>query len=562
MREYEKWLGAGALSADEKNELTHLSEAEINDRFYTNLKFGTAGIRGVCGVGTNRFNRFVVSQTTKGLANVILKNNAGGENGVIIGYDSRLQSKEFAHLCAEIMATNGIKSYIYKELSPTPLVSFAIRHYKTIAGINITASHNPKEYNGYKVYWSNGAQLDNQHADGILEEMEHIDIFEKQNAISFEQGVAQGLIEILGEETERLFLDETHKVLLDKSIIAAVQDDFSVVYTPFHGAGYRLVPQLLEELGVKHIHCVPEQMILDGNFPTVKVPNPEEIDGFKLAIELAKKHNSDLIIGTDPDADRVGVICKDKNGDFISLSGNMIGCLIAEFIIQTLKDNMPKNPMVVKSIVTSKMVEKICQVNKVDCFASFTGFRFIAELIDSKVGYHSLLAFEESYGYLMGDYTRDKDALVASAIITQMACYYKAKSMNLLDALDALYTKYGYYLEKTLSITMSGADGLAKMQALMKDFRENPKPYIADTKVSSIKYYSDGYSYDFKEFTKMELEGSDVVAFELEDGTTFIVRPSGTEPKVKVYILADSDSYENAQIKIDKFAAFSSTMFL
>ena len=240
----------------------------------------------------------------------------------------------------------------------------------------------------------------------------------------------------------------------------------------------------------------------------------------------------------------------------------MIGCLIAEFIIQTLKDNMPKNPMVVKSIVTSKMVEKICQVNKVDCFASFTGFRFIAELIDSKVGYHSLLAFEESYGYLMGDYTRDKDALVASAIITQMACYYKAKSMNLLDALDALYTKYGYYLEKTLSITMSGADGLAKMQALMKDFRENPKPYIADTKVSSIKYYSDGYSYDFKEFTKMELEGSDVVAFELEDGTTFIVRPSGTEPKVKVYILADSDSYENAQIKIDKFAAFSATMFL
>lgn len=561
MELYKQWLASDALTDEERLELQSLPEEEISDRFYTSVKFGTAGIRGVCGMGTNRFNRFIVAQTTKALANTIKASDEQGLDGVVIGYDSRLQSSEFAHLCAEIMASNGIKSYIYNELCPTPLVSFGIRHYKTIAGINITASHNPKQYNGYKVYWANGAQLDDAKADYILDQMSKIDIFEKQNHVSFEEGVKSGLIVILGEETERIFLDEAHKMLPDKSIVSAVADDFSVVFTPFHGAGYRLVPQLLEEVGIKNIYPVPEQMVIDGNFPTVKVPNPEEIEGFTLGIKIAEEKGSDLIIGTDPDADRVGVICKDHDGSFKPLSGNMIGCLLADFIIQMNKDNMPKNPMIVKSLVSSTMVEKICAFNDVACYASFTGFRFIAELIDGKPESNALLAFEESYGYLVGDYARDKDAVTASALIAEMACFYKAKGMILLDAVEELYKKYGYFVEKTLSITMPGADGLSKMQKLMKDFRSAPRDTIADTKVARIKYYSDGAVYDFTDWTTMDLSGSDVVTFELVDGSTYIVRPSGTEPKVKVYILVEGSSIDDANAKIAKFEAFTPELF-
>ena len=418
MAEYKHWLESGALSAEEHAELQSVADdkEEIESRFYAPLSFGTAGLRGVLGVGLNRMNRFTVGQAAQGLAKLIVSNGQEAmDRGVAIAYDSRHFSPEFAKQSACILAANGIKALIFDELRPTPELSFAVRHYGCIAGINITASHNPKEYNGYKVYWEDGAQLPPAEADVVAKEMAATDIFTGVKTTDFDEAVKSGMIRILDKQTDEAYLSEVIKVAVNPDCVKQVADDFKLVYTPFHGAGYRLVPEILRRLGYKHIICEPEQMKIDGDFPTVKNPNPEYKEGFYLAIDLAKKNDVDLIIGTDPDADRTGIVLKDKSGEYVTLSGNQVGVLLTDYIItaKKLTNTMPAHPAVLKSIVTTEMARAAAEKNGVACFDTFTGFKFLAEKIKQfeKDGSHEyIFAFEESYGYLCGDYARDKDA--------------------------------------------------------------------------------------------------------------------------------------------------------
>lgn len=552
---YENWLKSENLTQSEKKELLELDEKQQYESFYRNLSFGTAGIRGILGVGTNKFNRFIVGQATKAIADILNQKVYKEKPIVIIGYDSRNFSIEFSRLCAEILASNGIKAYIFEELCPTPVVSFAIRHYNAVAGINITASHNPKEYNGYKVYMQNGAQLDNSMAKAISEKMDELDILEKYNKISFEEGVEKGDIKFLGEETNNKFIEQ---VLTVTSEITC--DDFSVVYSPLFGAGYKLAPQVLKKIGVKNIYEVSEQMDINGDFPNLeKGPNPEELSSYTASMKIAEEKNADLVIVTDPDADRIGIMARNSKGKLTHLTGNMTGCLLVDYIIKC--GNLPEKPMVVKSIVTSQLVEFICKKNNIPCYSTFTGFRFITKLIDSKPDMNCIISLEESYGYLVGDFARDKDAITATALISQMAMYYKLKGKTLVEALEDLYKIYGVNIEETISVTLAGSEGAVKIKSIMENLRNNPIKEIAGVKVRQIRYYKDGYIYDFEKFTKMDMEGSDVVICDLEDDTQFIIRPSGTEPKVKVYILLRAEDLKKANEKFVKMKEFSKTLF-
>ncbi|MFI3226116.1 MAG: phospho-sugar mutase [Clostridia bacterium] len=555
MEIFEKWINSDALTEAEKTELLALDEKQKFESFYRALSFGTAGIRGILGVGLNKFNRFVVGQTTKAIADILNEKTYDETPIVIIGYDSRNFSIEFSRLCAEILASNGIKAYIFEELCPTPLVSFAIRHYKAVAGINITASHNPKEYNGYKVYMENGAQLDNAMADKISAKMGELDILAKYNDVVFADGIESGMIKLLGDETNDAFMAESLAMTTE-----VVCDDFSVVYSPLFGAGHKLAPLALEKVGVKNVYKVDEQMVIDGNFPGLpKGPNPEEMGSYVAGLAIAEEKNADLVVVTDPDADRIGIMTRDKAGKFIHFTGNVTGCLLVDYIIK--RGNLPENPMVVKSIVTSQLVDFICAKNNIPCYSTFTGFRFIAELIDSKPEMNAIISLEESYGYLVGDFARDKDAITATALICQMAMYYKAQGKSLVDVLEELYAEYGVNLEETIAVTLAGSEGAVKIKEIMSNLRENPIPEICGTKVRQIRYFKDGYIYDFEKFTKMEMEGSDVVIFDLADETQFIIRPSGTEPKVKVYILLKADNLEEANSKLEDLREFSKTLF-
>ncbi|MFI3312254.1 MAG: phospho-sugar mutase [Eubacteriales bacterium] len=553
METYQTWLDSAALIQAEKAEILALDDSQRYEAFYTGLSFGTAGIRGTLGVGTNKFNRFVVGQTTQALADII--KTMDGEKIVIIGYDSRNFSIEFSRLCAEILASNGIKAYIFEELCPTPLVSFAIRHYGAIAGINITASHNPKEYNGYKVYMKNGAQLDNDMADDIAARCKELDILGQYNTTTFAEGVESGIIKLLGDETNAEFM----KVSLAQTT-DVLCDDFSVVYSPLFGTGRILAPLALKEVGVKNVYLVEEQMVVDGNFPGLpKGPNPEEMGSYVAALAIAQEKNADLMVVTDPDADRIGVRARNKDGEFVHLTGNMTGCLLVDYIIR--RGGLPVSPMVVKSIVTSQMVDFICKAHNIPCYSTFTGFRFIAELIDSKPEETAIIGLEESYGYLVGDFARDKDAITATALVCQMAMFYKNQGKTLIDALEDLYKTYGFNLEETISVSLPGSEGAGKIKAIMAKLRDEPIGEICDTKVKQIRYFKDGYIYDFEKWTKMDMEGSDVVIFDMADDTQFIIRPSGTEPKVKVYILTKADTMEGAQAKVEAYRAFSAAMF-
>ncbi len=555
MEIFEKWINNDFLTQNEKDELLSLDEKQKYESFYTSLSFGTAGIRGILGVGTNKFNRFIVAQTTKAIADFLNEKKYEQSPIVVIGYDSRNFSIEFSRLCAEILATNGIKAYIFEELCPTPLVSYAIRHYGAVAGINITASHNPKEYNGYKVYMQNGAQLDNAMADDISNRMKNLDILTKYNDVSFDDGLKSGMIKFLADETNSEFMKEA--LAMTSNITC---DDFSVVYSPLFGAGHKLAPEILEKIGVKNVYLVDEQMQIDGNFPNLaKGPNPEEMGSYEAGLKIAQEKNADLVIVTDPDADRIGIMTPDKNKQFVHFTGNMTGCLLVDYIIK--RGNLPTNPMVVKSIVTSQLVDFICAKNNIPCYSTFTGFRFIAELIDSKPDMNAIISLEESYGYLVGDFARDKDAITATALICQMAMYYKSQGKSLVDVLDELYEEYGVNIEETISVTLAGSEGATKITKIMSGLRENPISYVADIKVRQIRYFKDGYIYDFEKFTKMEMEGSDVVIFDLEDETQFIIRPSGTEPKVKVYILLKAENKTLADEKLAKLREFSKSLF-
>ncbi|MDO4982226.1 MAG: phospho-sugar mutase [Eubacteriales bacterium] len=564
--EYEHWMDSPVLNEQEWEELNSIKddEKEIENRFFAPLDFGTAGLRGTMKVGLHNMNIHIIRHATQAFANVICAEGTEAmEKGIAIAYDCRLNGTDFAKEAACVMAANGIHVRIFDALRPTPELSFAILHYGTTAGLNVTASHNPKEYNGYKVYWSDGAQLPPQKAEAIAREMEEIDIFTGFKTCDFDTAVKEGKIEVLGEETDEAFLAQVMAQAIDTETVKKVADDFRIVYTPFHGCGYKLVPEALRRLGLKHIYPVEQQMVIDGNFPTVDSPNPENPEGFYLAVDLAKKVGSDLIIGTDPDSDRVGTMVRDGE-NYVTITGNQMGVLLLDYIINAriATGTMPENPGAVSSIVSTAMSRAVAEANGVHFEDTFTGFKFMAERIaqwEKAESYKYIFAFEESYGYMMGDYVRDKDAVTASLMIAEMAAYYHAKGMTLLDALNALYEKYGWFMEKTINLVMPGLDGLQKMKELMDSLRSEPPREIAGAETLRIRDYEDGSIWvaGLGKVDKTPISGSNVLYFELADGCNFIVRPSGTEPKIKIYILARARDREGCLNCIEKYTQYA-----
>ena len=568
MKNYEFWCTSPYFDEATKVELLAIKddEKEITERFYRELEFGTGGLRGILGAGTNRMNIYTVRKATQGLANFIIKEHAQ-EKGVAISFDSRHMSPEFAKETALCMAANGIKAYIFPSLRPTPMLSFAVRELHCTAGVMVTASHNPPEYNGYKVYWSDGAQLPPQHAAAIAKELEHIDIFTGVTSMDFDEAVNKGLITMLGEDCDKRFMANVMSMVNDYETVKKVADDFKLVYTPFHGCGHKLVPEALTRLGIKHLLCVPEQMVIDGNFPTVVSPNPENPEGFYLAIDLAKKNDVDFILGTDPDSDRVGIMVRNKQGEFEPVTGNQTGVLLLDYLIGAMKraGKLPANAAALKTIVTTEMARAVAEANGLDCYDTFTGFKFMAEKMNELEGAGKntvIFSYEESYGYMIGHYVRDKDAVTASLLLTEMAAWYYSQGMTLFDALNALFEKYGWYGEKTHNLVMPGLDGAEKMAALMKSLRETPPSEIAGVKVATYKDYSDGTARDAAsgEVTKIALSGSNVLRFELCDGTHIVVRPSGTEPKIKVYILTKGADAQERDANLAKYSAWVNTL--
>ena len=569
-KEYEKWLASPALSEDERAELKALegNDKEIKARFYGPLEFGTAGLRGTMYTGLHNMNRHVIRWATQGFANVIrAEGTEAMKKGVAVCMDCRNHSAEFARETACVMAANGIHVRLFESLRPTPELSFAVREYGCQAGVNVTASHNPKEYNGYKVYWADGAQLPPQHAAAIADELTRIDIFTGVQSMDYEQALAEGRIELLGEDCDRRFMANVMGMVNDYETVKKVADDFGLVYTPFHGCGYKLVPEALTRLGIKHLYCEPKQMVIDGDFPTVVSPNPENPEGFYLAIVLAREKNVDFILGTDPDSDRVGIMVRNKSGEFEPVTGNQTGVLLLDYLIGAMKraGKLPEKPAALKTIVTTEMARAVAEANGLDCYDTFTGFKFMAEKMNEleSAGKNTVIfSYEESYGYMIGHYVRDKDAVTASLLLTEMAAWYHAQGMTLFDALRSLYEKYGWYGEKTHNLVMPGLDGLEKMAALMQSLRVQPPVEIGGVTVAQYKDYSDGTVRDAATgaVTPMPLSGSNVLRFELTDGTHIVVRPSGTEPKIKVYILTKGADAAERDANLEKYSAWVKTL--
>ena len=570
MKEYEKWVTSPALSEAERAELKAIQNdpKEIESRFYGPLEFGTAGLRGTMYTGLHNMNIHVIRWATQGFADVICaEGEEGKKRGVAICMDCRNHSLEFARAAAEVCAANGIHVRIFESLRPTPELSFAVREYHCQAGINVTASHNPKEYNGYKVYWQDGAQLPPHHADAIAKRLSEIDIFNDIKRMDYDEAVKAGIIEVLGAETDEKFLSNVMAQVNDKATVEKVADRFKMVYTPFHGTGHKLIPEALKRLGMKHVICVPEQMVIDGDFPTVASPNPENPEGFYLAVGIAKKEGADFILGSDPDADRVGLMVNTGNGEFKVLTGNQTGVLLLDYLIGAMKrvGKLPEKPVALKTIVTTEMARKVAEVNGLQCFDTFTGFKFLAQKKDQLEADREgnvIMSYEESYGYMLGSFVRDKDAVTAAVAMTEMAAYYAGQGMTLYDALLALYEKYGFYAERTMNLVMPGLDGLKKMAELMAGLRAEPPVEIAGVAVKEQKDYKDGsvVCVECGKTSAMELSGSNVLRYEMSDGTSLIVRPSGTEPKVKVYILANGESREACDAKVAKYAAWAETL--
>ncbi len=569
-KEYEKWLASPALSEDERAELRALegNDKEIKARFYGPLEFGTAGLRGTMYTGLHNMNRHVIRWATQGFANVIrAEGTEAMQKGVAVCMDCRNHSAEFARETACVMAANGIHVRLFESLRPTPELSFAVREYGCQAGVNVTASHNPKEYNGYKVYWADGAQLPPQHAAAIADELTRIDIFTGVRSMDYEQALAEGRIELLGEDCDRRFMANVMGMVNDYETVKKVADDFGLVYTPFHGCGYKLVPEALTRLGIKHLYCEPKQMVIDGDFPTVVSPNPENPEGFYLAIDLAREKNVDFILGTDPDSDRVGIMVRNKSGEFEPVTGNQTGVLLLDYLIGAMKraGKLPAHPAALKTIVTTEMARAVAEANGLDCYDTFTGFKFMAEKMNEleSAGKNTVIfSYEESYGYMIGHYVRDKDAVTASLLLTEMAAWYHAQGMTLFDALRSLYEKYGWYGEKTHNLVMPGLDGLEKMAALMQSLRAQPPVEIGGVTVAQYKDYADGTVRDAATgaVTPMPLSGSNVLRFELTDGTHIVVRPSGTEPKIKVYILTKGADAAERDANLEKYSAWVKTL--
>lgn len=569
-QQFHRWLHSDALSPEEKAQLQAIADdpKEVEDRFFGLLEFGTAGLRGVMGLGLRRMNVHVIRHATQAFAQVILAEGpAAAAQGVAICYDCRVHSQEFARAAAGVMAANGIPVRLFEAMRPTPELSFAVREYGCVAGLNVTASHNPAEYNGYKVYWSDGAQLPPQHAAAIAAQMEALDVFDDVRTMDYEQARAQGLITLLGRETDDKFLSHVLDQINDRQAVAQVTDAFRMVYTPFHGTGYQQIPYVLEQLGIRYLHCVPEQMVIDGTFPTVKSPNPETPESFALAQKLAKEVDAQLILGSDPDADRVAIQVKDRKGDYVQISGNQTGVLLLDYLIGAKRraGTLPENPVALKSLVTTQLAQVVAEANGVRCYNTFTGFKFMAEKknqLEAAGQGHVIFSYEESIGYMIGDYVRDKDAVTAALLLTEMTAWYAARGMTLLDALQAIYETYGYYGENTLNLVMPGLEGMGKMQAIMAALRQTPPDQIAGTTVCLQRDYQTGTERDTAtgETTAMELAGSNVLGYQLADGTTLVVRPSGTEPKIKVYVLASGTDSADCQRKVEQYTAWAETL--
>lgn len=552
---YQRWLTDDAVDAATKAELRAVTDEDDKKmRFSGYMAFGTGGLRSIMGAGTARMNLYTVAHATEGLARLILQTPGGAERGVAVCYDSRNLSAEFARRAAEVLSADGIRVYLFSELRPTPVLSFAVRYYGCIAGINVTASHNPAEYNGYKVYWEDGGQLPPDHAATVSAEISKVDIFRDVPA---PEKANPALITMTDAALDAAYIEKVLAERVNPDAIPAVADTTAIVYTPLHGTGATMVPKVLAAAGLTKLYTVDEQMLPDGNFPTVKFPNPEFPEAFKLGIEIAEKVGSDLIVATDPDADRVGAMAKDKTGEFRCITGNQMGALLLEYIATAFEQTgkMPAEPYAVKTIVTSELCARICEAHSVKMFNVLTGFKFIGEIIKKheEEGHGTfLLGFEESYGYLKGTYARDKDAVVAALLICEMAAYYKTRGMTLIDALDEIFEKYGFYREEVFSIAMTGVDGQAKMAALMNDLRANPPAVIGEKKVVTVKDYLTEKVLDLTTgaVSGTRLPKSNVLYYLTGDGNLVVVRPSGTEPKVKVYVLAngatDTDARENA----------------
>lgn len=569
-RNYEYWLSYEGLDEDTRRELESISgdEAEIEARFALPMRFGTAGLRSVMGAGISRMNVYTVGQTTQALANLI--NATEGSRSVAISYDSRNNSALFAKTAAEVLAGNGIHVYIYGSLHPTPCLSFAVLELGCTAGINITASHNPKEYNGYKVYWSDGAQLPPEHADTVSREAEKTDIFRDVKKADFDRARDGGLITVIGDDIDEKFMSAVLDCRIDREVTASYGNSVGIVYTPLHGTGYRLVPEVLKRAGITNLRVVESQSRPDGNFPTVAVPNPENKDCFAEAIDLVLRDGKDcdLIIATDPDADRVGAVVKDSNGLFTPLNGNQIGALLVDYIIKARKSKgcLPQNACAVKSVVSSELFTEICRKNGVEPVNVLTGFKYIGEKIAEyeRTKEHSFIfGYEESCGFLSAGYVRDKDAVAGSLLIAEMASYYKSRGMTVYAALNALYDEYGRYGEKVLSIKVGGVDPMAEMNARMDELRTNLFAVIASSAVTKVRDYLSGSVIDANtgDTSDTGLPKTDMLYFELEDGTNVIVRPSGTEPKIKVYILAKGSDESSLSAKLEEYSSFMKAFF-
>ncbi|MBQ4117071.1 MAG: phospho-sugar mutase [Clostridia bacterium] len=557
--EYKRWKENKSLESDVKEALIKMegNDDEIKMWFSSDITFGTAGLRGVMTAGTNAMNVYTVGRATQGIANLI--NSIGkNERGVAIAYDCRNNSERFAKVSAEVLAANGVKAYIFESLRPTPVLSFALRELNCIAGINITASHNPAKYNGYKAYWEDGAQLASEEANTVADYMKRTDIFDDVKRIDFDSAVAEGKIVVIGREIDEKYLENVKKQAINPELFDKVADTLKIVYTPLHGTGRVLVPEIMKECGLRHLYTVDSQMEPNGDFPGTPNPNPEFPEVFEEGIKLAEDVKSDLIIATDPDADRVGIMARNKEGEFKTLTGNQVGSLLLDYIITAYKEKGMelKHPYAVKTIVSTELATKICKENGVTLHNVLTGFKFIGEVIKNyeAKGYGDfLLGFEESYGYLKGTYARDKDAVVATMLICEMAAYYMQKGMTLYDALISLYEKYGYYFEGVQSIYMEGLDGKAKMDAFMENLRKNPLEALGGLKVVSVRDYKAGTITDV-ESGKTEptgLPSSNVLYYENSNGDVVVVRPSGTEPKLKLYYLVNGTTAEKANAAID-----------
>ena len=564
MKEYEvkynEWLNNPIFDEETKKELESIKEndAEIEDRFYKDLEFGTAGLRGIIGVGTNRMNKYTVTKATQGLANYIIKQN-GQNRGVAIAYDCRIMSKEFSDEAALCLNANGIKTYRFEDLRPTPELSYAVRELGCIAGIVVTASHNPPEYNGYKVYWEDGAQIVEPTDKNIINEVNNITDFATIKTMEKEEAISKGLYHTIGKEVDDKYIAELKKLVVHGDVIKEMQKDIKIVYTPLHGTGNVPVQRILKEIGFENVYVVKEQEMPDGHFSTVSYPNPEDPKAFELALKLAKEVDADIILANDPDADRLGVYVKDtKTGEYIQFNGNMTGNLVCEYILsqKKAKNELPVNGAVIKTIVSSNLTDAIAKEYGVKLFSTLTGFKNIAKIIrgfEQDHSYECLFSYEESYGCIIGTHARDKDGIVAVMTVCEAAAYYKKQGLTLWDQMNKIYEKYGYYKEKQMSITLKGSEGAAQIKKMMENMRNNPVKEIAGLEVISFGDYDKQEIVDKNgNKTSTGLPKSNVLYFDLEKNAWVCVRPSGTEPKIKFYMGVCGDSMKNADDELQK----------